>query len=300
MTARFRIGSTATLIQADGRYKDRAASAQKFLADVAEYWHRCNYKIPPSGVIVTVALGDRLDAAMPHESELLLAPTRRKLGQRSVMLMPDFYFISSGGYKKLRRYVVEHDKEWNQKMDVAYWRGSTTGNADSSRNERIRFWRQHRDKADLGLTSLGASSHIGLPLVETQPVFVHLRNRYQIDIAGHSCSWDGLFWKLLSNSLVLRVDQRDEQWYYAKLRPWIHYVPCTRANFERRLAWCRAHPETCQRMATAASAVMASLTYEDELSSFALKLASRLGLGRKRLFGSEKRARRMLRAMMGQ
>ena len=73
-------------------------------------------------------------------------------------------------------------------------------------------------------------------------------------------------WTLLEaveQQFALRVDQRDEQWYYAKLRPWIHYVPCTRANFEKALGLVSCTPETCQRMATAASAVMASLTYED-------------------------------------
>jgi hypothetical protein len=46
-----------------------------------------------------------------------------------------------------------------------------------------------------------------------------------IDIDGNANSWDGLFWKLLSNSVVLKVESNNSQWYYSQLKPWHHFVP---------------------------------------------------------------------------
>ena len=35
----------------------------------------------------------------------------------------------------------------------------------------------------------------------------------------------GCFWKLAGNSVVLKVEGRNEQWYYDRLVPWVHFVP---------------------------------------------------------------------------
>lgn len=290
------LGDTATVAgPAPEGMEDRSRAVQDFLADVAELWHRWRLVVPRPGVRVVVALDDRLDSALlAPEADVLLASTRRRRGQRAVVLMPDPYFITSRGYQALRQYVVEHDPGWAAKRDGAYWRGSTTGGADPGTNARIRFWRRHRDKADLGLTALSRPQHLGLPLVPAAPVKAHLQHRYQLDIEGHSCSWDGLYWKLLSDSTVLRVDQRDEQWYHRRMRPWVHYVPCSVRTFARRLAWCRAHPEACIRIARAATALAASLTYENELDRFARALARRVGLRPKPMFRREIRAQKML------
>jgi len=46
-----------------------------------------------------------------------------------------------------------------------------------------------------------------------------------VDVDGNANSWDGLFWKLLSNSVVLKVESPHRQWYYSRIKPWKHYVP---------------------------------------------------------------------------
>ena len=46
-----------------------------------------------------------------------------------------------------------------------------------------------------------------------------------IDIDGNANSWSGYFWKVYSNSVVLKVDSNFEQWHYEYARPWEHYIP---------------------------------------------------------------------------
>src|SRR5205807_769719 len=55
--------------------------------------------------------------------------------------------------------------------------------------------------------------------------------KYAIDIDGNSCSWPGLFTKLLMGNTVLKVDSvlGFRQWYYHKLIPWRNFVPVSTA-----------------------------------------------------------------------
>ena len=57
------------------------------------------------------------------------------------------------------------------------------------------------------------------------PRMMHARGLFDVD--GNSNSWDGSWWKLRSNSVVLKLMSQNSfrQWYYSRLEPWEHYVP---------------------------------------------------------------------------
>jgi hypothetical protein len=52
-----------------------------------------------------------------------------------------------------------------------------------------------------------------------------LKYRYLLDVDGYTNSW-GLPWKLRSGSVVIKQQTRWTQWYYDRLKPWVHYAPC--------------------------------------------------------------------------
>ena len=236
--------------------------------------------LPLCSVRVAVVLEDRISDCLPMMDcvSAVLAPTRPKRSHTTVLMMPDFYFIQSRGYRKLKRYVQTHDPPWSEKRDTAVWRGSSNGRTDPRHNARICFCRKHKSVANVGITQVCHRMHVHVSRSASLSVAQQLQHRYQIDLEGYSCSWDGLYWKLLSGSAVLRVQQRDEQWYHKRLRPWIHYVPCTRANFARRLAWCRLNPKKCRAMAAKATRVIKSMTYASEVKKFCRVLIRRLDL----------------------
>lgn len=275
----FEISTRVTLCSSPSEYKERVSLAQTFLTHVCAFLTRIgclgHYRWK-----VAVVVDDRIDDAttFPDDVALVLAPTRPRYKYNSVVMMPDFYFIQSRAYTKLKTYVPKHDTGWDRKQDGAVWRGTTTGARLPSQNARITFYRKNSSVADLGFTQLCYEEHRGLPVVPQESVERQLTRKYQVDLAGHSCSWDGLFWKLLSKSTTLRVKQRDEQWYHARLRPWVHFVPCTSRSFSRRLEWCRRHPETCRAISAAATRVAANMTYFGEVEKFAKVLKTRLDL----------------------
>jgi hypothetical protein len=64
-----------------------------------------------------------------------------------------------------------------------------------------------------------------LQLPDEQFVSLIRRARGLFDVDGNVNSWSGLWWKLRSNSVTIKVESSNKQWYYDKLKPWVHYVP---------------------------------------------------------------------------
>lgn len=264
----------------DPELADRAAAACRYLGEVAALLRG---RLPAAGIRLLVVLTDRCDpAALPPlevlNAHAVLAPTK-PTAAHEVLLMPDFYFITSRGHAGLREYVAAHAVPWDAMRDAAVWRGRTTGHRRPGRNHRIRFVRANHRHGDI-LFSGVLPQHTGSvdpALVgSAMPVKDCVRCRYQVDVDGHSSSWDGLIWKLLSGCLVLKVKSDQRQWYYDRLKPWVHYVPCTAANFAERLAWCRERPELCRAIAEAGRRLATELTYDAETATFAARLLGRV------------------------
>jgi hypothetical protein len=146
---------------------------------------------------------------------------------------------------------------WGRKPHTVAFRGSTTGvapstPADLSINPRLHLAllaKEHRRKNvgrkevarhpsrqpnwDVGVTKLvqvspevaAAIVAAGLQLPDEQFVSLIRRARGLFDVDGNVNSWSGLWWKLRSNSVTIKVESSNKQWYYDKLKPWVHYVP---------------------------------------------------------------------------
>lgn len=260
--------------------RDRAAAAHQFLADTIACLIRTGFQLPAvRPLVVVVVLDDRYTRVTDYDCDLVLAPTAPS-HVHNVLLMPDFYFIQSHGYQQLAAYVDKHDVPWDYKIDSVFWRGSTAG-ADKH-NVRIDFVSRNHPHGDLEITRI-LPTHCDqipadIPTGPPVPVRHMLRHRYLVDIDGNSSSWDGLYWKLRSSSVVLKVRSDQRQWYYHRMRPWVHYVPCTVNNFARQSQWCRRNPELCRAIAQAGQRVVKEMTYEAEVARFAVDFALRTGL----------------------
>jgi len=56
--------------------------------------------------------------------------------------------------------------------------------------------------------------------------------RHIMVIDGNTACWDRLPWVLASQCVCWKEQSTDECWYYAFLKPWIHYIPFTRETLE--------------------------------------------------------------------
>ena len=160
-------------------------------------------------------------------------------------LIPDPYCLMTGGYRKLRQHMRRAPlPPWNERLPLAFWRGSTTSSKNidlnslelNRRYQLARMSREWPNRLDARINRVvQCRDAIALKQVEhrlqregllsatVNPWHAAL-HAWQIDIDGNVNSW-GLLWKLLSGSCILRVESPRRQWYHRRLLPWVHVVP---------------------------------------------------------------------------
>jgi len=185
-----------------------------------------------------------------------------------VELIPDTDFIRSGGYEELKAAIDAQDCEWQHKHTRFFWRGSMHGfpyksydpaGIRSQRELLVEWSSQHADICD------ASPSH-------TSSKQEQLLYKFIIDIDGEVNAWSGLFWKLYSNSVVFKVESHYEQWYYHKLKAWIHYIPVrgNLSDLKEKYDWALQHDDECRQIAMAGRNFAASLTYQSEIENIKL------------------------------
>ena len=150
---------------------------------------------------------------------------------------------------------LEFKKNWINKENKIFWRGSTTGKLYSSIEElnkldRIKICRQFIDKKNIDLKI----SKIAQNLLSTEKIKAYLLEnnlfseevseekfghyRYFPDIPGNSLGW-GTINKYLAGNLIFKSKHKKMLAYYYLLKPWVHFIP-VESNFsdlEEKFKW---------------------------------------------------------------
>lgn len=189
-------------------------------------------------------------------------------------MIPDVYYLSRNGYKD-----SEEDRvPWENKLNIMYWRGSSTGGHISWSNwksiprlQLALMSLSHDTVLDAKITDLvqiqegetGLTEYIrhkGL-VVDKVPFTEFHRYKYLINVDGNSCAWDSMFLKLKSKSVVFHVESDNIQWYYEHLVPWKHYIPIKPdlSDLLLKFEWALLNDTTVKKMAQDSSALMESL-----------------------------------------
>lgn len=158
---------------------------------------------------------------------------------KSLVLIPDFKALT--GYPGLRNQMALGSQKypWDKKVAQMFWRGATTGGWLT-----LQTWDQVA-RCKLVLLSLAHPKELNARVngvVQCDPEVPalikakgmmgqtvgqadHLKYKYLVDVDGNSCSFERLFWALLSNSLVFKQMTPNIQWYYGALQPYEHFIP---------------------------------------------------------------------------
>lgn len=206
----------------------------------------------------------------------------KKEGTPNRILIPDFKAL--GGYKKLRALIEKANKAfpWSQKKEEVFWRGSTTGGFFTAATWNI-FPRSKLVLLSLDYPKIiNARFHHVAQCDPEMPQFMkessmvsksvkkedHLLYKYLVDVDGNSCTYERCFWILLSNSLLIKQESKNIQWYYGALKPWKHYLPIQEdlSDLIEKIAWAKEHDARAKSMADTGSAfVRENLSPEDIL-----------------------------------
>ncbi|MCI5051705.1 MAG: hypothetical protein MRY21_01045 [Simkaniaceae bacterium] len=182
---------------------------------------------------------------------------------KGLILFPDFscfatrtasYAFSSHIYPT----ILKTDKVWKKKKNQAIWRGGTSGmNTDWQRAPRMELCKLSQEYPKLidakfsFFTQLDPSIKPQVPMGNFLTPTDQLAYKYLICLDGNTCTYPGLHWRLLANSVVLKHESDNIQWFYDALTPFEHYIPIKNdcANLVAMLSWAEANDPQAEKIA---------------------------------------------------
>ncbi len=69
----------------------------------------------------------------------------------------------------------------------------------------------------------------------------HLKYKYLISLDGNTCAWSRVPWIMLSNSVLMKQETDNIEWFYSALKPYVHYIPVDERLLElfSKLDWMK-------------------------------------------------------------
>jgi hypothetical protein len=178
-------------------------------------------------------------------------------------LIPDQLTLSESWYRSQQEiFAANKELSWEQKAPIAIWRGwlSDTGevskgklsaNYDTTpRFTLCKIATLHPNSIDAGLTNLDSkelesiAKNLGM-LKNSLTKEDHLKGKYLPVLDGHMCTYPGYQWRLLSNSVCLKQESDQVQWFYSALQPFVHYIPVKNdmSDLVEKIEWAKDHDE---------------------------------------------------------
>jgi len=196
---------------------------------------------------------------------------------------------------------------WEDKLPVAVFRGTSTGLGTSSRNNpRIKALKLSKDNPsilDAGMTrwntrprktmrdktykTISKKVMDAYPLKDFKSYEEQAKYKYIVNIPGHTTSFR-LGTLLGLGSVVLHVPHRYYLWYEPLMKPYIHYVP-VRSDLKdliTQIQWCIKNDGLCKKIAENAKVFYNKYLSKPGMQEYMIKTISHLDNGQ--LFLGEK------------
>ncbi|MBU2856791.1 hypothetical protein HF289_07825 [Acidithiobacillus ferrooxidans] len=219
-------------------------------------------------------------------------PTRDKCvafcSNKNDYLIPDFDFLLSYGYGYERQFTIP---EWDARSSLAYFRGTDTGclHYTSIENcQRIKLaLLSKKDELyiDAAITGVQGDNQNLIAQYKNMGIFAKrepqekiFEHKFNIDVDGNSNSWSGFFKKLLSGSVVLKVESSEgfRQWFYNRLEPFVNYVPIKAdlSDLKEKVQFLRNNDLHAREIAINGRELALSIDYQSSLEYGALVLCN--------------------------
>lgn len=226
--------------------------------------HILNWFVGLPDVDFIISLHD----VIPLEESLLFGYGKNDSpGQGKGILIPDF--IALKGHANLDLSVEKGVRKfpWGNRLQKAFWRGSTTGGVYSDdnwdqfpRTQLALHSLESPDLLDAKITTvcqLAPGSRVQEILFEyglmgnSIPIEEHLQYRYLIDVDGNGMTVPRSYWILLSDSLLIKQQSDWVLWYSRGLIPYVNYVLFTTASddLDGVIEWAREHDNEARKIA---------------------------------------------------
>ena len=132
------------------------------------------------------------------------------------------YTVSSPREKVLRAKLIElsskektlkkkYLRKYMERRKNTFQRTGNLDNGDSNYDETSQYWNDNNHVLD-------AKLHHRIPRA------AYVEHALLVDIAGHTTSWEGFIWKLLSSRPVIKIASAWTEWFYQYLEPGLDFI----------------------------------------------------------------------------
>jgi len=199
------------------------------------------------------------------------------------VLQPIVWKLATRRHYGLVNQVIDKDRPWEEKKNMAVFRGQLTGSRDGFDKElsdvenclnlrRCRLVYNHANSTVVNARLTNTRGRLpdilnGVNLTTASVTTRHLlRYKGIVMLEGNDVA-SGLKWALLSNSVVLMPVPRHTSWAIEeRLQPWIHYVPLDDeiSDVVEKMRWILNNEETARKISAAATLWMQDLVFHPD------------------------------------
>lgn len=189
--------------------------------------------------------------------------------------------------------------EWEDKQNIAVFRGSSTGNGvtiDTNQRLKIAYlsYLKKIDKSDnlpyldAGITKWNLRIKKLMNIPELSVVDIHslpfdlvpfmsieeqCKYKYIVHIDGHVSAFR-LSLELKMGNVILLVDSRWKMWYSYLLKPYVHYVPVADdlSDIYEKIRWCKRNDDKCKEIVSNAKKFYETYLQKDGVLDYMQKI----------------------------
>lgn len=204
------------------------------------------------------------------------------------ILFPDDYTIGDfgnryhKGWKKLSEEIELANSKflWENKIEKIFWQGklSDCGWPYCSESPRLKLVNMAKDHeyvsaifASLFKIECQEYESRDLPCGSFMEQSNQLQYKYLITLDGSTCTYPGLLYRLYSNSVVLKQETGNIQWFYPLLKPFEHYIPVSKDlnDLTEKYQWLKSHDEEARNISIKAyELIKKAVSYEHMMFSY--------------------------------
>lgn len=172
-----------------------------------------------------------------------------------IVLVPDWRSVSEWWASDIKTVLGKMgEKQWEHKKETAVWRGSLT---KAIRLTLCQLSVQYPQYLDAKL-NLKSDDPVLQEKIEKEGLFGNrvswdefLDYKYLPIVDGVCCAAPALQWRLLSNSLTLKQESDEIQWFYRAIEPYTHYIPIKNdlSDIIEKMQWAKTHDPLCKEIA---------------------------------------------------
>ncbi len=210
---------------------------------IASFIRECLKHIPEKiNVDLLINVHDKYDGEFSNYP--VLAFGKSVSNHPEIIQIPSLYLLDGTVSRRCKK-TERVDPPFNLKRGKVCFYGASTGDLNTDNNQRVTAALWAKDKknmvikitnwcqgANTDLIAKGLENQIPLITEKTKSIRRQLLYKYLLNIDGNSTSWDRFVWQLYSNSLSLKLESPQTEFWYPLLEDGYNYVSVTLDTLE--------------------------------------------------------------------